>query len=172
MFIYLPQTCKSCPLFQWQFVVYAWLLSVMMNCLLPTFPNGYVQLGTPCLALVSNVLSWSQHLPSLQLPQKSLWWFPEINMKMLSLSVTGLMCAHMQITLHSYTCRTPSRVFTFQALLNYALDSPHHQVYMYTFLSCVIPGWLPCSRLSSTTPACCCCPTVSGPWCPQCWCHI
>jgi hypothetical protein len=48
------------------------------------------------------------------------------------------MCARRP-TPQSYTCRTPSRVFTLQALLNYALDcvrssSPPG---MYTFLSCI-----------------------------------
>jgi len=54
-------------------------------------------------------------------------------MKMLSLGVTGLMCARRP-TPQSYTCRTPSRVFTFQALLDYALDPPYHQVCILSFL--------------------------------------
>ena len=127
-------TCKPCPLFRWQFVVYTRLHYIMMNRLPPTFPNGYVQLSTPCLALVSKFLSRSQHLISLQLPRKSLWWFPKINMMMLSLAVTGLMCAHRQTTLRSYTCWTPSRVYTFQAPLDYVLDPPHHQVCIFSSL--------------------------------------
>jgi hypothetical protein len=103
-----------------------------MNHLPPTFPNGYVQLGTLCLALVSTFFSQSQLL-SLRLPRKSLWLFPEINMKMLSLGVTGLMCARRQTTPQSYACRTPSRVFIFHALLDFALD-PHHRVCILSFL--------------------------------------
>ena len=44
------------------------------------------------------------------------------------------MCAHRP-TPQSYTCRTPSRVlFTFQALLDYPLDTPHHRVCIPSFL--------------------------------------
>ena len=85
--------------------------------------------------------------------------------------MTGLMFAHRQNTPRSYTCRTLSRVFTFQALTRLCVRSST-PLGMYTSLFCVFPGWLPCSRLSSTAPVCCWCPTVSIPWCPRRWCHI